>query len=475
MSNLYQLNLKERIERSFLVVIAALFAVATIAPLLFQSFASADTITNRSVTISDSRPAQASVTYDFGFDLATGGGTIQSIILQFCDTPLGTCTLPGESGLTTADNDTEMDVAAATVGGGTWTGDQATNFTTEVTVDTGSCTDADTGSQIATMYCVTRIEAGNESAASKTLQVTGVLNPTIQSGNNEEIYVRISLFSDTAFATLVDDGIVAASVTNPLTVNGRVQERLVFCVFALDDTAGSNGGSVGTGNGDYPTNCSANEATASSTVDIGVVDNVSIARSPVDNNPPTANGNDRFGAAMVNTNASNGVQVAYFPVQAGSGTNQLRSFRVTGATCNASATNLTDPCFQSAATTGTAYTAGSERFGMNIACIADSGTITAGTTANLGSGGAGVGTGNTHNQNYDGSDNDVVDDGFDNCETEASTNYAWDDSGTTVNLVAADTVVDDELIKLTFGATAEATTPTGSYTVSTVYIATPTF
>ena len=473
MKQIYQLNLRKRAESFFLIAIAVIFAATALVPLLYQSHAGAATLASRSVTASDSRPAQTGVTYTFSFDTQSNFD-IQSMIFQFCDAPLGTCTLPGESGLTTADNDTEMDVDEATASPGAFTGTTATAFA-EVTVDTGACTEADGGPQISTMYCVKRTETTDEVAGTKTFVINNVINPTIQSGNNEEIYVRISLYNDENFANAEDDGIVAASTVNQLIVTGVVQERLVFCVFALDDTAGSNGGSVGTGNGDYPTNCSANEATASSTVDIGVVDNVSIARSPVDNNPPTANGNDRFGAAMVNTNASNGVQVAYFPVQAGSGTNQLRSFRVTGATCNASATNLTDPCFQSAATTGTAYTAGSERFGMNIACIADSGTITAGTTANLGSGGAGVGTGNTHNQNYDGSDNDVVDDGFDNCETEASTNYAWDDSGTTVNLVAADTVVDDELIKLTFGATAEATTPTGSYTVSTVYIATPTF
>jgi hypothetical protein len=36
-------------------------------------------------------------------------------------------------------------------------------------------------------------------------------------------------------------------------------------------------------------------------------------------------------------------------------------------------------------------------------------------------------------------------------------------------------VVDDEIIKLRFGATASATTPTGTYVVVTTYIATPTF
>lgn len=134
---------------------------------------------------------------------------------------------------------------------------------------------------------------------------------------------------------------------------------------------------------------------------------------------------------------------------------------------------MTDPCFQSAATTGSAITAGSELFGMNIACVADSATIAPGTTANLGSGAAGTGTGTSWNQNYDGSDGDISDTA--NCETDASTNYAWQEDGSTVNLIASDTVVDDEVVKLQFAATAEATTPTGSYQVATVYIATPTF
>jgi hypothetical protein len=445
-----------------------------LAPLLLNSQVEAATITSRSVRIDSSQPDLAGVGYNFTFTTITNAA-IQSMIYQFCNTPLGTCVLPGTDGTPTAAE--RIDVDAGTASSGAFTGTNATAFA-DVNTDTGSCTDADTGSGTSTMFCANRTQAAAEAPGVKTFIISSITNPIIASGNNEQIYVRISLFSDTSFATPVDTGVVAASVVNQLTVTGRVQERLVFCVFALDDAAGSSG-TVGGAATNYPTNCSAAEATASSSVDIGVVDNIAIARSPVDNTPPTFIGNDRFGAAMINTNASNGVTLTYFATAAGSGTNELRSFRVAGVTCNVSGTDITDQCFISADdTAGETFTAGTERFGMQIACIANSTTqAAAGTTSNLGSGGTGTGaSGGTFNTVYSNTDDNVADDGSDDCEnSDAGVKFGWRDSGTAQALVHSSTVVDDELVKMRFGATASATTPTGTYTVATTYIATPVF
>jgi hypothetical protein len=65
----------------------------------------------------------------------------------------------------------------------------------------------------------------------------------------------------------------------------------------------------------------------------------------------------------------------------------------------------------------------------------------------------------------------------DNCENDPAEGdlYAWNDSSTAQAIIGSSTVVDDELIKLRFGATAEATTPTGTYTVASTFIATATF
>ena len=479
------LNLNSRFEgmRYGLIAFATTIAMvlSLLAPLILQGSADASTLSSRSVTIATSEPDVTGVSYSFNFTTVDTPAPIQSIVLQFCDTPLGTCVLPGTDGTPSATETIDVDESTASFGSiSGWT--NATNFADFTGADTGACDDADTGSGVSTMFCLTRTQAANETDGAKTLVINNITNPIVTNVNYEEIYVRISLYQTTGFATLVDDGIVAANVVNLLTVTGRVQERLVFCVFALDDTAGSNSGSIGLANNDYPTSCSAFEATESSNVDLGVVDNTSLnARSPVNNSPPTSIGNDKFGAAIVNTNASNGVTVGYYPDIATSGTNQLRTFRVTGASCNASNANLTDQCFQNAATTGTTYSVGSERFGLHMACIANSTTIAAGTTSNLGSGGEGSATsGGTYNTAYDdestAASGNLADTGADDCENATEDNfYAWDDSGTLVPLVHSATVVDDELIKMRFAATAEATTPTGTYTAASIFIATPVF
>jgi hypothetical protein len=61
------------------------------------------------------------------------------------------------------------------------------------------------------------------------------------------------------------------------------------------------------------------------------------------------------------------------------------------------------------------------------------------------------------------------------CENEGETEFAWSNSSTATTLVSSTNVVDDEIVKLRYGARAAATTPTGSYTVTSTYIATPTF
>jgi hypothetical protein len=475
MLNLLNFNTAERsLQRLLFFVAAILFAFATTAPFLVTGQANAATLTSRRVTISTSQPSATGVSYAFDFTLPgtspANDTPVQSMAFSFCTTPLGACTLPTgmivDRGTTTTD------------GGTSFT--QATAFTEYAGADAGGCTTAD-GGAAATQYCVTRTQATAEAAAdSKSIQINAVQNPSIPSGNNTSVYIRISIYSDTAFATAVHDGTVAASIVNQLTVTGRVQERLVFCVFALDDAAGSSA-TVGAAATNFPTDCAASEATASSNVDIGVIDNLGVARSPVDNSPPTSLGNDRFGAAMVNTNASSGVAITYYATPATSGTNQLTAFRVAGASCNASAAFIGDQCFVSANdTTGTTIAAGTETFGMQIVCVTDAATTTAGTTSNLGTAGNGSGTAGTFNTAYANGDTtlanlqDTV--ATDNCEnTEAGNLYAWRATGTTQPLISSTTVVDDELVKLRFGASADPTTPTGTYTVASTFIATPTF
>ena len=70
--------------------------------------------------------------------------------------------------------------------------------------------------------------------------------------------------------------------------------------------------------------------------------------------------------------------MTYYATAATTGTNELRAFRVAGATCNASQPNFTDQCFRSASdntNAGTTITSGTENFGMQIVCLENSSVI----------------------------------------------------------------------------------------------------
>jgi hypothetical protein len=243
-----------------------------------------------------------------------------------------------------------------------------------------------------------------------------------------------------------------------------------------DESASPNGETM-------PDSCDDNTNFPSTTlVDLGIIDNISIVASPV--NPSIANANtanDSYGILQVNTNASSGIVITYYPEQAssvtGGDTDQLRAFRVIPTDCSATTTSTTDQCFVSE-TDGTGITQGTEEFGMAVACVNDS----QGSTDNFkpASGGV-IGTAYTGDNDFD----EAVEGGInDNCENEAypsGNTYVWgfDTSGTPASLAhttnATEKVVDDEILKIRFGATASATTPTGTYTVIITYIATPTF
>jgi hypothetical protein len=105
------------------------------------------------------------------------------------------------------------------------------------------------------------------------------------------------------------------------------------------------------------------------------------------------------------------------------------------------------------------FDSGDEGFGLVVACVDNTQGITTNITTGVDA--------------YDG-DDDSITMGAD-CENEGETEFAWSNSGTAATLVSSSSVVDDEIVKLRFGARAAATTPTGSYTVTSTYIATPTF
>lgn len=368
-------------------------------------------------TADGSTSAGQGLQYTFDFDLGTTGN-VGSIAIDFCTTPLGSCTAP--SG---------MDASSATLDTGT---------------DTINAVDAgfSDGTNDANTLQVTRTPASGTAGHVVHLEFDGVDNPDFSSPFTS-FYARITVYSDASYTSAVDTGTVAGAVTQSLQITGRVQERLEFCVAALGDGDAT------------PTDCS--NFPTDTDIDIGIIDDSSIAVSPVADDG--FNGaNDKYGVAMVDTNASNGVVVSYFPEEASTGTEQLRNFRVTGEDCNASEATVTDPCFQSADSAGTDMSATGERFGMHVACVDR--TESENSTANL-----------INNQAAYRADNSDV-----TCQdTEGSTTYAWDNSGTAATLASSTTVVNDEMLKIRFAARAAATTPTGSYTATATFIATATF
>lgn len=421
--NLINIDFFTMPKRYFYLGLAFIFFLTLSMPMFGANKASAAQLTNRSVTISTSNASASSVTYTYGFT-TPATTNIGAIIFEACTTPLGTCTAPTGA---------IMNAGSAEASRSGWT---SANTFSRTAVNTGDCT---VGNNV---LCLTRT-AASETAGARTLGWGSQTNPSSAGG----YYIRITTYSDNAYVTDVDNGTVAYAVVNQLTVNGRVQERLEFCVSSIGDVAA------------LPADVAACAAIGTTVIDIGTIDNSSIARSPVDDSPPSSNGNDAYGIAMINTNASNGTSLTYYANQAGSGTNELRAFRVTGASCNVTQPNSQDQCFISASASGEAFVAGTERFGKYISCI----DTTQGTTTNLG----------TVPAAYSGTDADTATAA--DCENEAGVKFAWNDTGTAASLASASTVIDDEIVKIRFGATAAATTPTGAYTVQTTYIATPTF
>jgi len=414
-------------------------AFASVFSMAFPQGTSAALLTSRKATISTSAPNATDVEFVFSYSLPNTTSTKAGIIYEFCTSPLGTC------------NATGWTLSGATQDGQSAWPNNATAFA-KVTggADVGDC---NFNSAPTTEICFARDEtvATGVTGGAVTHTISGInFNSTIQT-----VYVRISVYSDNDFQTadLLDNGVVAVAVVRQLVTYGRVQERLEFCVAAIDDG--------GAGDTTIPANCGAVPTTT--TIDIGIVDNNSIVYAPVDASP-TNGANDYYGIAMVNTNAAGGVVVTYFPETdtTGGASNQLRNFRVAGAACNATPTVVTDQCFVAASTAGENFSAGTERFGLYIPCI----DTTQGTTTNL-----------TANAAYDGSDASTT--SAVNCENPAvptsQVNFAFDNTGSPVTLASSTTVVDDEIIKISFGATASATTPTGLYRLTTTYVATPTF
>lgn len=167
-------------------------------------FASAATVTSRSIQLSSSTKAATDVSYQVKFTTTTAA---QSFVIQFCDdTPLigQTCNAP--SGLT---------VAGATTG------------TSGVTI-----TDKATANKIVLE------STGLGTPGIQTIDIAGITNPSAAGS----LYARIVTYDNTGANALTqytttalgadakDNGSVALSITDNIGVTGDVLETMTFCV-----------------------------------------------------------------------------------------------------------------------------------------------------------------------------------------------------------------------------------------------------
>src|SRR5579884_2241495 len=297
-----------RLER---IVYLSLAVTAAAAPIiLLNQTASAAQITNRSLLISN---GQAGGTSNYTFTFTPGSTSqIQSIKFQSCTTALGTCTAP--SGI---------NLSGGTVGQSGFQG--AASFSKDTA--TSGCTTVD-------VLCITRTDATSQTLTAHVITDTGATNQNSAncSGNaNCTFFIRVTTFSDTAYTTSVDNGTVASSTTQLLTVSAAVEEQLSFCIGSttIDDS-----------NTTTPPACSGISGTS---LNLGILDSTHTNVSPVPSGSLNGDGNN--GIAELSTNAVNGTSVVYDAVQQ-TGTNHQGALRVAGASCNAGAVN-TDQCINS--------------------------------------------------------------------------------------------------------------------------------
>lgn len=187
----------------YFVVAFALFA-SVIAPALMPMLASADQLTERSITLSSSSASATGVNYSVEF---TPEQSAVAFVVDFCsNTPLigEDCTAPTNFSLSAAE--------AATAGFTSSVLDANTIQITGAVADTGNL----------------------------TVEIEGVDNPTVSG----LMYARIVTYSDADSAALyesnnigqdsVDTGSVAVSINDSIGVSGAVLESITFCVSGVE-------------------------------------------------------------------------------------------------------------------------------------------------------------------------------------------------------------------------------------------------
>jgi hypothetical protein len=240
-------TIKRLARRSAHALTAVAFTLGLLAPVLISESAyAAGQFSSRKLTMSSSASgsistdangnavaagaggngAKAKHTYDF---LIGTAGAVQSLLIQYCTTPLldTTCTAP-----TGMDASTVASIAAQSGGG-------ATAFTLDTTTSVTSGGYFATYPCASRAHCITLQRTGGASiSAAQAINLafgTGggtdwIKNPT----SAGTFYVRIYTFSNNTYtlANMIDEAAVAGSVSPTIDITAKVQEKLNFSVSA---------------------------------------------------------------------------------------------------------------------------------------------------------------------------------------------------------------------------------------------------
>ena len=427
--------------RSSLVWLSAIMLVAAaILPLLAASPAEAAQVTVRSIDMDTSEPDAESGSTVINFTVPDNGTEdIGSFIVEFCDNdplPGETCTFDGDG-----DDIPEVDSTAGsivTMSAGSFNGGTTC---TSLTLTAPSADD-----NHLEFNCNVAVDISGDAVFTATIDDMDLPDNSTDGGagnHNNTFYARLYTFAatDATYANpqtgYNNEGGVALSTAQVITVNARVQETLEFCV-----------GTTITTTGDCTT-------VSGTTIDMGVLSPTAVTRSSgaVDTTGTCNITGGECAFLVASTNATDdGVFIDY----------KADSFDV-AATCptgtstdNSSTDQCFDPVHESAETT---ITAGDE--GWGIAVINSTAHASSQTTNNL-------------QQTTD------VAGAYD----YQSTGYAVDDSDTATAFAQSDLsatntplvrVVDREQLEVEIAASIAYTTPSGLYSTTLEFIATGMF
>jgi hypothetical protein len=184
-------------------VASAFMMILSVTLMGFASTAAAAQMTTRKVTIGSSVPS-ASTTYTFSFVLPTTGTVVKSFDAAICTTASGACVTTGNaSGFSSAGSGT-LPSQPANLG-------DAAGWTSDVSVTT--------------KLRVTKTTDAAFPTGTTTVSFQNVVNP---SATNATVFFRLTTYSDAAWTTAVDTGVVAASTAGQITVTASVDEALTF-------------------------------------------------------------------------------------------------------------------------------------------------------------------------------------------------------------------------------------------------------